>query len=297
MGIVCYICGKEIDENKLLLHAKRRHPKFVKCFEHWLTGKQFCTIDPIGIQPEENLAFSDAPFDEVVQNKKKRLGYKMFTAAITEHLSLPDPIKPIQNDILPVNYFGDYPESLVVIRKIDPHDLPFTLSARFLCQHCSAYGKKRCCPPIVKTVSFYREHVKRYKNCYIFVWQSDGWAGWHTHPDGMDPNKWGKVLIGVDAALRAFSYNVMSDIASMCKEHRVGVFVSLSGSCKKCVKQGCALPPLPCRHPIPGMASPEAMGVDVMSLLYSLGIPVQLPVFDFVTRVSIVYSKEEIGVW
>ncbi len=291
MGIICYICGEEQEE--LYLHARKEHPNHILCFQHLLSGKGSATIETWGHPPQERLTFKDAPMDEVIYNKLFQLGYKMGQTEIVKHLAPLSKVKEIDSEILPTDYFGEYPESLITIRKIDPNDLPFTLSARFMCQHCNVWGKKRTCPPIIKTVKYYRNMVKRYKHCYLLILQSDGRAGWHTRPDGMK-RKWGRTLIGVDTALTAFAYNIIQDIVWRCRDSKIPVFVCLTGSCKRCKRPGCVLPPEPCRHPLPGGISPESMGVDVMKLLHSLEIPVQNPVFDFITRLGIVFTKKEI---
>lgn len=291
MGMICYICGEE--QGELLRHAELEHLNHVNCFKYLLSGKQSAVLEKWSWAPKERLTFKDAPMDDVIRNKMQHLGYKMAQTTITEHLSPLPRIQPIDSEFIPADAFGEYPESLITIRKVDVADLPFTLSTRFMCQHCNVWGKKRSCPPIIKTVAFYRKYVKRFPHCYLFIWQSDGRAGWHTRPDGME-RKWGRTLIGVDTALTAFAYKIIQDMVWRCKDDKIPVFVCLTGSCKRCKRPGCVLPPEPCRHPLPGGLSPESMGIDVMRLFHSLGIPVQLPVFDFVTRMGIVFAKKEI---
>lgn len=290
----CYICGYKFrtDQkypNDRLDHVNKKHPNFDSCFSHQSLRSPHVLMS-VAEKPSKTYTFGDKRHDIVVRNKYEHLEHRLSKSCVVSHLeSLPD-VTPIPSEFLPASYFGQYQESLVVIRKISPEHIPFDLVARMLCQHCGGYSKRRHCPPIIKSPAFWKAYVNRWTACYILVWQSDGRAGWPKSPGGSG-QRWGRSLIGVDVALSHFAYGMLGDTARVLRKAGTKVFMSPPGPCIHCRKIGCALPPERCRHPVPGGVSLEAMGVSVIGLLRGLEIPVQQPVLDFLTKVGAIFTK------
>ncbi len=304
----CYICNGQY--KNIMLHARSAHPNFSTCFEFWKGATEIARDDGKAYMPPSVITPRSTPvekldwgydFEAAKNSRQEWIRYKMSKSSVVPHL------KPIlrsyfvPNWWLPNDFFGEYPESLVTIRMVSPESLDFDLISRMFCEQCGGYSRKRHCPPSTKSVSYYEKWVLRWKACYILVWQSDGRAGWTTRPGGIGAKRWGRGLRGVDNGLGISTYKDMKEIVDKIKAKDIGVYLSPPGPCKICKRSPCMLPhnsPVDtewkgcCRYPIHGGMSPEAMGVDVMGLLWGLNIPTQLPVFDFITKLGIVFTKE-----
>ena len=304
----CYICNRNYMD--IIKHAKSKHPNFLPAFEFWKDAKEElvdgvcrytppCVLSPSD-KKVEKLEWSDG-FEEACESRKQWLEYKMGQHSIVKyigeiHRSYYTPSAP-----LPTDYFGTYPESLVAIRLISPKFLTFNLVTHMFCEQCGGYGRKRHCPPSIEIADYYKKWVLKWKTAYVLIWQSDGRAGWSTRPDGLGFRRWGRGMRGVDNGLGVSTYYNLADITNRIIASGVKAYMSPPGPCKRCRRSPCVLPTSSpvvtackgrCRHPLPGGAAPEGMGIDVMGLGWGLGIPMQLPVFDFLTKVGIIYTED-----
>lgn len=288
--MICYICGQDFSDDDIKQHAVEEHLNFDVCFAH-LLGKSPEVLRSRKEKPKYQFKFSEVSFSTAAENKTVNLEYRMSRSCVVPFLKPFPEIKPIPSEFLPINFFGEYPESLVAIRQISPADITFDLTARIMCQQCGGYGKRRKCPPTIKSPAFWEKYFKQWDLCYILVWQSDGRAGW-PNQRADSQRQWGRSLIGVDVALSHFAYKLLEDVTNQMRKNGKMAIMAPPGPCIYCRTKGCNFPPKKCRHPLPGGPAMEGMGIDVVNLMHGLGIPIQQPVFDFLTKVGAIFVEE-----
>lgn len=302
----CYICGDRFSDLRGgMRHFKREHPNHLPCFEFQCSKNYPLVVTPSSIKPSCKMKFGVDPHDKTVRNQRAWLRYDMSNSCVVSHLEDYPPL-PAEQDLIPYKnllstYYPDPMESFVILTKLPLWLVKFDLAARTMCESCGGYGRKRHCPPIIKPVEEYKEWIESWDAAYVLIWQSDGRAGWPTQPNGVG-RRWGRTLRGTDMALSLFSYAILQDFGEKLVERRAEIFICPPGPCKRCGGAGCSLPigagqAIPnaktgfCKNPIRGGPTPEAMGVDVIRLMLRMGIPIQQPVLDFVTKVGMVLAK------
>jgi predicted metal-binding protein len=305
----CYICNKEY--KNVVRHAERMHPDFVDCFKFLARGTYIDDelegwIPPLIIEPyagEEKvnkLSWYEYEFEDVRDTRRQWFGQLAYRSTVVPHLEPMPMVEFVPNEFLPVDFFGEYPDSLATIRRVEPEYLPFALPARMLCEQCGGYGRKRHCPPVIMVMKEFREWILQWKGVYIIVWQSDGRAGWVTRPEGVG-RRYCRGLRGVDNGLAASAVHALVDISERIWDDGIKAYMCPPGPCKKCRRNPCVLPSSAiidtpdkgcCRYPLLGGATPESMGIDVINLLWGMGIPVQQPLFDFLTKVGVILTEE-----
>lgn len=296
----CYICNAKFPD--IWNHFKLLHRNHLPClvFQRSLHYPLVLTLS--NKKPKRKLRFGVGNHYRTAETQRAWLRYDMSESAVVPHLEKYPPVKPIFLIYMPSDYFGDFPESLVIVGRTDPRFLPFDMAARAACESCGGYGRKRHCPPVIYSSDYYREWMEEWDHAYFFIWQSDGRAGWPKQPKGVGI-RWGRTLRGTDMGLSVASYGYLQEAAEQLRNSGADTFICTPGPCKRCTSSGgCSLPIgsgliIPgakvgfCPHPMGGGVTPESMGIDVIRTILGMGIPIQQPVLDFVTKVGIILTK------
>lgn len=295
----CYICGEEMF--RWQTHAGKLHPEHYKMFQWWYGSDRVPLMYETPQQrykgsgkAEVKALFMNGDFEVCIDCEKKR-----WTNTLLDVSWLPEvekqgypQVKPVKSEYVSLDTFGNFAKYLVAIRKItDLDQFTFDISARIGCFQCANYGRGRHCPPNIRPLYFYRKWVQKWDGCYVFIYQSNGLAGWDSRPEGTIL-RWGVGMKGVDKGMSVSAMRALGAVAGILQKRGFGCVISPPGPCKLCGSYCVASGKGVCRHPLPIYHTLEAMGIDVIRLVLGLGIPIQQPCFDFVTKCGVVFYKK-----
>lgn len=153
--------------------------------------------------------------------------------------------------------------------------LDFDLRVSALCQFdCKRYKKKPTCPPHVPELEYYREALQEYAHVCLIGRR-------YPYSDGLFQIHW-----------RNYSTNEIHDLLlakeqELFKSGHVYAKAFIGGSCKYCPSSSCS--PKRCNVPGKGRVPLEATGINVYSLMKSIGIGYQEPPVEFFWRIGCVF--------
>ena len=143
---------------------------------------------------------------------------------------------------------------------ITPDDLEFADRIRWICEHdCPMYGKTWACPPGVGSVKECEAKCKKFQNCLMIstITEVDDIAD-----------------IEATLATRPDHEKVTNQVRDLFREQGIAPYILSTEACAICER--CAIADgLPCRYP--GRMHPcvESHGINILSLLESLGLNFQ----------------------
>lgn len=154
-------------------------------------------------------------------------------------------------------------------------ELSFDYRASAMCRFgCEKFKKKATCPPNIPEIEFFRRVLNGYRYIYILGRQ-------YPYDDGFFSTHW-----------RTYSTNEVHDLLlkkerELFKEGSVYAKAFIGGSCKVCSSDNCD--PERCRIPGKGRIPLEATGINIFSLINSLGLEYEEPPVHFFWRIGAVF--------
>ena len=143
---------------------------------------------------------------------------------------------------------------------ITPDDLEFADRIRYICQHdCPMYGKSWACPPGVGTVAECEGKCKAFQNCLMLS----------TITEVAD-------IADIDATLatRPEHEAVTNAVRDLFRAQGLDPYILSTEACTLCPR--CTiLDGEPCRHPDKMHPCVESHGINILSLLESMGLNFQ----------------------
>lgn len=196
-----------------------------------------------------------------------------------------------------------FPPSLYAIKEINPSDLPITAYARMTCQNCGIYGRAILCPPFLyktypqfKTINSSMEYFSSFDKAFIYIFKNDGTKRFWFKKDQKDYShirlrkvKSGRELKGIEAVGSRYLTRLMRKIRTVNERNGFIVDCFIPGHCDFCARKCPNREKPPCRRG--GMASLEATGINVYSLLKNLKVEFQYPVLTELTSVTMMVAR------
>ena len=143
---------------------------------------------------------------------------------------------------------------------IDPAKLEFTSRVRWICEHeCPMYGKSWACPPGVGTVAECEGKCKAFQNCLMIS----------TITEVADIAD-----INATLATRPEHEAVTNAVRDLFRAQGLDPYILSTEACTLCPR--CTiLDGEPCRHPDKMHPCVESHGINILSLLESMGLNFQ----------------------
>lgn len=143
-----------------------------------------------------------------------------------------------------------------------------------LCRYdCKKFGRKPTCPPNIRGMEFYSKVFSEYSRIVVIGKK-------YPYADGLFHSHW-----------RSYSTNEIHALLLQQEKElfRKGYMYAkalIGGSCKACPSESCN--PKKCNLPGKGRVPIEATGLNVFSLMRSLGLEYQEPPVEYFWRIGIV---------
>jgi len=194
------------------------------------------------------------------------------------------------------------PESLNIIKIMNPKLIPFDLMARLKCFQCGIYNRAILCPPYLfqtypqfKTIKSTRKFMNSFDYMVVFVFQNDGTKSWKIDKRELShielKKKVAKQLKGTEAGQSREIGKLMRKYSNKFKKLGYKTFPLINGHCDLCAHKCPRRDNPPC--PNHGMPSLESCYIDVYELLRILNINYEYPVNELLTGVAAILIKED----
>ena len=176
----------------------------------------------------------------------------------------------LRNKII-INPYAIYQESFS-LKDIRP-DFDYRVTA--LCKFgCGKFNKKPTCPPNIPEMDFFKNALNEYNHIYILGRK-------YPYSDGLFSNHW-----------RTYSTNEVHDLLlkkelELFNDGHLYAKAFIGGSCKTCSPDICN--PARCVVPRKGRIPLEATGIQVFSLMRSLGLEYEEPPVNYFWRIGMVF--------
>ena len=199
----------------------------------------------------------------------------------------------------------NFPQFLHKIYKISPKDLPTTAYARIMCQNCGIFNRAILCPPLLyqtypqyKTIDSSIEYFNSFDEIYIYVFKNDGTKRFWYKREQAQYNHFrlrkvtsGRQLKGAESVSARYLTMIMHKAR---KTNRKAGFITeafIQGHCDFCARKCPNRENPPCK--LKGLASLEAVGINVYSLLEKLGEEYEYPVMTYLTQVTMMAVRRK----
>lgn len=162
----------------------------------------------------------------------------------------------------------------VTLPLVDVH-IDFDYRVAALCKFgCEKFGKKPTCPPNIPDLEFFKRALNEYSNIHIFGRK-------YPYSDGFFLDHW-----------RIYSTNEIHDLLlkkekDLFNKGYLYAKALIGGSCKICASDMCRSGS--CLIPGKGRIPIEATGIQVFSLMRSLGLRYEEPPINYFWRIGIVF--------
>ena len=195
-----------------------------------------------------------------------------------------------------------FPPYLSEIRKIKPKDIPISAMARIFCQHCGLWNRAILCPPLLyqtypqyKTIDSCRRYVDSFDRAYIYIFKNDGRKRWWFKKQREKFShirlikRRGRQLKGCEASSARQLTLLMKKIKTVNEKRGYLVDCYIQGHCDLCSRKCPNRENPPCRRG--GLASLEAVGINVHLLLENLEVGYEWPPVSYLTQVTMMLIK------
>jgi len=183
--------------------------------------------------------------------------------------------------------------NLLTIVKLSREDLVIDPLTRIACIYCSQFNKTWSCPPIggFKIDTLFKK-LEKYRNVYLIIFY---------FPELYHKVKFGKYeklhielsrrVLLLESYCRKITMNIMYRI----QKNVNGLLFKTGGGCTKCDVCNYTFSK-PCKYPHDLVYSPEACSINIYKTLSKLGIVFEHPVRNFIIKVGMLFTNNEINI-
>lgn len=196
-----------------------------------------------------------------------------------------------------------FPPFLSEIKKIKPEKIPISAMARIMCQHCGLWNRAILCPPLLyqtypqyKTIDSCRRYVDSFDMAYIYIFKNDGRKRWWFKKEQAKfdhlrlVKRRGRQLKGCEASSARQLTLLMKRIKTVNEKRGYLADCYVQGHCDLCARKCPNRENPPCRRG--GLASLEAIGINVHLLLENLEVRYEWPPVSYLTQVTMMLVKK-----
>ena len=196
-----------------------------------------------------------------------------------------------------------FPPFLSEIKKISPKKVPISAMARIMCQHCGLWNRAILCPPLLyqtypqyKTIDSCRSYVDSFDAAYIYIFKNDGRKRWWFKKQQENfshlrlVRRRGRQLKGCEASSARQLTLLMKKIKTVNEKRGYLADCYIQGHCDLCSRKCPNRENPPCRRG--GLASLEAIGINVHLLLENLEVKYEWPPVSYLTQVTMMLVKK-----